>query len=291
MKCSKIIILLITIIFHSCEDNKYSAHTPSYIEINHFKYDGNTNTNKPHPLQYQSTNITDGWISMNGEVIGVFEMPCQVPILSEGLHSFDIYPGIKVNGIAGNRAKYPFYNKFEIDVELIKDQVIPIYPTTSYHKNVTKIFETQGTFEQPGTMFERVNDNDTVPIRQNYEVFQGQYSTAIYLDSVKNKFEIRNIDELELPLNSFMELDFKSNISFNIGLIIINSGNIPIKEELIQLYPTESWKKIYLDLYPLINLGNNNSKYKIYIDGQYNDLVIKNAIYIDNLKLVHNNYD
>lgn len=291
MKCSKIIILLITIIFHSCEDNKYSANTPSYIEINHFEYDGNANTNKPHPPQYQSINITDSWISMNGEVIGVFEMPCQVPILSEGLHSFDIYPGIKVNGIAGNRAKYPFYNKFEIDVELIKDQVISISPTTSYHKNVTKIFEAQGTFEQPGTMFERVNDNDTVPIRQNYEVFQGQYSAAIYLDSVKNKFEIRNIDELELPLNSFMELDFKSNISFNIGLIIINSGNIPIKEELIQLYPTESWKKIYLDLYPLINLGNNNSKYKIYIDGQYNDLVIKNAIYIDNLKLVHNNYD
>ena len=291
MKCSKIIILLITIILHSCEDNKYSANIPSYIEINHFEYDGNTNTNKPHPPQYQSINITDSWISMNGEIIGVFEMPCQVPILSEGLHSFDIYPGIKVNGIAGNRAKYPFYNKFEIDIELIKDQVISISPTTSYHENITKIFEAQGTFEQPGTMFERVNDNDTVPIRQNYEVFQGQYSAAIYLDSVKNKFEIRNIDELELPLNSFMELDFKSNISFNIGLIIINSGNIPIKEELIQLYPTESWKKIYLDLYPLINLGNNNSKYKIYIDGQYNDLVIKNAIYIDNLKLVHNNYD
>ena len=276
--------------YNSCED-RFKANIPSYIEINHFDYDNNTSINPPHPTNYQSTNITDSWLSINGEIIGVFEIPFQAPVLYEGVCSFDIYPGIKVNGISGNRIKYPFYKKFEIDLNLIQEQNIQISPTTSYIDNITFQLAEPGTFEQQGTMFEKVDTSDPTAIRQTYEVFQGQYSAAIYLDSLNNKFDLRNIEELTLPLNTFLELDFKSNISFNIGVVIINSGNIPIKEELIQLYPTENWKKIYLDLYPLINKGNNNSKFKIYLDGQYDDLITNNAIYIDNIKLVHNNYD
>ena len=283
-------ILLITLLYCSCRDT-FTANIPAYIEINNFNFDGNTSIDMPHSAYYNSINITDSWVSMNGEVIGVFEIPSQIPILSEGIHSFDIYPGIKVNGISGNRIKYPFYKKFEIDVTLSQEQILSIQPITSYIENITFQLKEPGTFEQPGTMFERVDTNDPKAIRQTYEVFQGQYSAAIYLDSLNNKFDLRNIDELELPLNTFLELDFKSNISFNVGVVIINSGNIPIKEELIQLYPTENWKKIYLDLYPLINQGNNNSKFKIYLDGQYDDLITNNSIYIDNIKLVHNNYD
>ena len=283
-------ILLITLLYQSCGDS-FTASIPAYIEINNFDFDGNTSIDIPHPTYYNSINITDSWVSMNGEVIGVFEIPSQIPILSEGIHSFDIYPGIKVNGISGNRIKYPFYKKFEINLTLSQEQILSIQPITSYIENITFQLKEAGTFEQPGTMFERVDTNDPKAIRQTYEVFQGQYSAAIYLDSLNNKFDLRNIDELELPLNTFLELNFKSNISFNIGVVIINSGNIPIKQELIQLYPTENWKKIYLDLYPLINQGNNNSKFKIYLDGQYDDLISNNSIYIDNIKLVHNNYD
>ena len=60
-----------------------------------------------------------------------------------------------------------------------------------------------------------------------------------------------------------------------------------IKEELIQIYPTNEWKKIYLDLYPLLSKGNIYSTFKIYMDGQFDDSVENNAIFIDNLKLVH----
>ena len=283
-------IVLITLLYNSCED-KFKADIPSYIEINHFEYDNNTSTNTPHPTEYKSVNITDSWLSIDGEIIGVFEIPFQVPILYEGTHSFDIYPGIKVNGISGNRIKYPFYKKFETDLQLIQEQSIEINPTTSYIENITFQLEEPGTFEQAGTMFERVDTNDPKAIRQTYEVFQGQYSAAIYLDSLNNKFDLRSVDELTLPLNTFLEIDFKSNTSFNIGIIIMNAGNIPVKKELIQLYPTDSWKKIYLDLYPLITQGNNNSKFKIYLDGQYDGLISNQSIYIDNLKLVHNSYD
>ena len=116
-------------------------------------------------------------------------------------------------------------------------------------------------------------------------VFQGNKSAAIFLDSINSYFDIRNINELELKSNTFLELNFKSNINFNIGLIIINNSNLEEKKELIQLYPSEEWKKIYLDLGPLISMGNIFSKFKIYFEGYYQNSEINNEIYIDNIKL------
>mgnify|MGYP001233219747 CR=1 FL=1 len=283
-KLPLIIILLMT---SSCE-GVFIADTPSYINLTSFTYNGDNISEPPHPNEYNSTNITDSWISMDGEIIGVFEIPATIPILSDGIHSFDIYPGIKVNGISGNRTKYPFYTKFETELELERDMIISITPTTTYSPETLFYFEEQGKFEMLGTMFEKSTLSDTNAIIQNDVVFQGSHSLAIFLDSMNNYFDIRNINELELPNNTFLELNFKSNIDFNIGVIIINTGSIDQKEELIQLYASTEWKKIYLELAPLLNMGNSNSKFKIYIDGNYNNNYIFNSIYIDNFKLVYN---
>ena len=282
-----ITFFLIGSLFISCNDD-LTAELPSYIEIRDFKYTGNNSINPPHPDGYNSTNITDVWVSMDGQIIGNFEMPCKIPILSEGNHSFDIYPGIKVNGISGARMKYPFYKKFEIDTILIKNEVISIEPNTSYIKDLpTPIFNTRGQFESQGTMFEKTNMSDTIVIIQSDVVFQGEKSAAVYLDDQNNYFEVRNIEPLELINNTFLELDFLSTVNFNVGLIIINPEQAEQKEELIQLYSTEEWKKIYLDLSPLINMGNSYSKFKIYFEGNYNEEEEENVIYLDNLKLIH----
>ena len=83
-----------------------------------------------------------------------------------------------------------------------------------------------------------------------------------------------------------MEFNFKSNINFNVGLIILNDNNLEQQRELIQLYATGNWKKIYLDLGPLISMGNTLSKFKIYFEGYYDNNTIQNSVYLDNLKLV-----
>ena len=137
-----------------------------------------------------------------------------------------------------------------------------------------------------GNILEASVISDTAHIIQEEIVFQGNKSVAIYLDSINTYFDIRSSDALELTQNTFLELNFKSNINFNVGLVIINNSTIEQKQELIQLYATEEWKKIYLDLSPLISLGNSLSEFKIYLDGNYSNSELKNAVYIDNIKLV-----
>ncbi|MBF25249.1 MAG: hypothetical protein CMP49_01860 [Flavobacteriales bacterium] len=282
-------ILLLSFINLKCSDN-LNADIPSYIEIEEFNYNGNTNSTIPHDQTYNSVNITDAWVTMNGQIIGVFEIPCKIPILGDGIYNFNISPGIKANGIAGNRIKYPFYEIYQSEIEISNNLVSKIHPTTQYKTNTQIIYENEGGFEMiaEGSILEATTISDTVHVIQEDVVFQGNKSLAIYLDSTNTYFDIRTIDELELSQNTFLELNFKSNISFNIGIIITNDLDILQRYELIQLYASDDWKKIYLDLAPLISLGNNSSKYKIYFDGQYSNTEIENAVYIDNLKLVYN---
>jgi hypothetical protein len=272
---SSLIIILATL---SCDDN-LEAELPSYIHIDSFLF--TESESEPGVNE----NITDAWISMNGQVIGVFEMPSTIPILSVGNQSFDIYPGIKVNGISGNRAQYPFYKKYTTSETLSLLETITIEPTTSYKDGTSFLFKTQGQFEIDGTMLEKTLISDTSAIIQEEIVFQGSRAAAIYLDENNTYFDIRNIEELNLETNTFLELNFKSNISFNIGIVIKN--NIEEKQELIQIYPSDEWKKIYLDLSTIISMGNSLSTFKIYLDGNYDSTQELNAIYIDNLKLVY----
>lgn len=285
---SSIIILFIT----SCNKNM-TADIPSYIEINNFDYMGNNDQTIPHPNSYNSTNITDAWVTMDGQIIGNFEIPCKIPILSEGEHSFDISAGIKVNGIAGSRIKYPFYEKYQTTITLNKSESTHLSPETTYKTDSSDPttpsfrFKQKGSFEELGTMFEKSPISDTALIIQNEVVFQGGYSAAIYLDSTNTYFDVRTnteLDSLTFNTNTFLELNFKSNINFNVGLIIIN--DIEQKQELIQLYATDEWKKIYLDFEPLINMGNSLSKFKIYFEGTYDENETNNNVYLDNLKLV-----
>jgi hypothetical protein len=277
---------------NSCAKN-IKADIPSYIEIHHFDYEGNSSQTPPYSHSYNSTNITDVWITMNGEILGNFEIPCTIPILSEGQHSFDMSPGIKVNGIAGSRIKYPFYEKYQTEIILNMNESVYVAPETRYKTTTNDpttpsfSFKETGSFEGIGTMFEASSASDTTVVIQNETVFQGEYSAAIYLDSVNTYFDVRTnteLDSLVFNTNTFLELDFKSNINFNIGLVIIN--DIEQKQELMQLYATDEWKKIYLDLKPLINMGNSLSKFKIYFEGSYDENEIKNSVYLDNLKLV-----
>ena len=281
-------LIIITQLISSCAQD-LTAEIPSYIEINNFDYLGNNSTTTPHPGGYENynpINVTDVWISMNGNTIGTFEIPCKIPILDEGIHSFDIYPGIKVNGISGTRIKYPFYEKYELDTELSKEEIVEISPKTSYKEETMFYFEEKGQFEVGGTMFEKSFNSDTSKIIQNEVVFQGTHSAAIYLDSTNTYFDVRNIEELELQNNTFLELNFLSSIDLNVGLIIFNNNDVEDKQELIQLYPTNDWKKIYLDLSPIISMGTPSSKFKIYFEGMYDTNQNINATYLDNLKLV-----
>ena len=295
-------ITLFILIFSSINCSKnLIADIPAYIEIKEFNYTNNSENKKPYTLNYHSTKITDAWVTMDGQFLGVFEIPCIIPIhlannLQSSLHSFDIYPGIKVNGISATRAQYPFYEKFTIDTTIFRDSTVLLKPTTQYKNIAVDKFDGRGTFESKSEMLlntdstmqasdcTNISSSSATPISQTDEVFQGARSLAIYLNNDQNYFHISS-DTISLEGTTFLELNFKTTTTLKAGVIIVNSDKLQQKEELIQLHPTNIWKKTYLDITHLINKGNSYSSFKIYFEGcGLNNST--NHIYIDNLKLM-----
>jgi len=95
-------------LFQSCKKADINDGVPSYISIPSIKVDSiqsgvGSNSNK----------ITDAWIYFDNNLQGVYPLPATFPVLLQGKQNISIKAGIKNNGIAATRAKYPFYDYYK----------------------------------------------------------------------------------------------------------------------------------------------------------------------------------
>ena len=113
----KITYLLILLVLSSCQKED-TGGIPTYLKIDNITLDeGNT-----------TSNITDAWVYINGQLQGVYELPAKFPVLEEGNTDIKVYAGIKNNGIAARQNVYPFYNSYTINTELSINSTIEIKP-------------------------------------------------------------------------------------------------------------------------------------------------------------------
>ena len=271
MKYIKLLLFILFIITLTACQKELEADRASYVTIESFKYNTNNNETIPFSNDFESINISDCWVTFNGQFIGAYEMPSNIPVHMSGNINARISPGIKVNGISSNRIIYPFYKEYEISTEINLDQNIELYPVTEYRDNVDLDDLTGGDFEI-GNILIATEFSDTIPITQTENVFQGNKSCAIYLDTTNQYFLIKNIEPLTFQNyidDIFLELDFKSSIPFRVGLILNN--DVSTRQEHMIIYESNDWKKLYLDLSPIIGLGGNLNNYNIYFEADLPD--------------------
>ena len=287
MKYLKSLLFILFIINLTACQKELEADRASYVTIESFNYNTNNNETIPFSNDFESINISDCWVTFNGQFIGAYEMPSKIPVHMSGNINARISPGIKVNGISSNRIIYPFYKEYEISTEINLDQNIELYPITEYRDNVDLDDLTGGDFEI-GNILIATEFSDTIPITQTENVFQGNKSCAIYLDTTNQYFLVKNIESLTFQNyidDIFLELDFKSSIPFRVGLILNN--DVSTRQEHMIIYESNDWKKLYLDLSPIIGLGGNLNNYNIYFEADLPDEMSSGFVYLDNLKIVH----
>lgn len=276
------ILILIGIFFITCSKEKYEATIPSYITINNITL--TTNYNEEGSA---SSNITDAWVFINDDLVGVYELPATFPILKEGDVELKVYAGIKDNGIAATRARYLLYDPHIEHINLVKEQTLVINPQVTYNSDVK--FTWKEDFENASLSFLYHVNSDTTIFKQNGTVKEGSYSGKIILESSMNFFEATSVSYSNIPKNGtpvYFELDFKTNEPIVVG--IYHDGDQYAK---ITLNVAENWKKIYINLTDLVNAPVNANDIKVFFGFQEtaNDpfLTDNPEVYIDNLKLVH----
>ena len=266
----KITYLLIVLVIASCQKEDTSG-IPTYLKIDNIASDeGNT-----------TSNITDAWVYVNDQLQGVYELPAKFPVLEEEIQTVRIKAGIKINGIASSRIAYPFYTSYFEDISFTPNETKTITPIVSYLNGIDFFLE---DFEGSGLEI----DTDSLSFtRDNIDGLDGNYGKITLQDSMYiseiTTFELKNLPQAGAPV--FLELDYKSNTQFLVG-VYVNYPQSVIQKDLLWINPKQEWNKIYVNLTTTISEGINASSFKVFI-GMKREGEDPNELYFDNLKVVY----
>lgn len=270
--------------FFSCEIINPDEKTPSFIHIDSIGFQSQL------PEGTADQYIADAWVFVNGKKLGAFELPATIPILEEGPAEIAIYPGIKLNGQSALRGVHPFFSSYTQTYNLVPDSTINIHYTSNYNSGIE--FSLIEDFEGSGIVFDRSSDSDTMIYRTNdpLEVFEGNSSGIIQLNNDRKIVDIRSIETFVLPKStgySFLELNFKTSNTVTVGLVSNRLSSGAYFDPIVVLKPTDTWRKIYVNLTPVVARETTALNFNIYFAAQLDNDKAASYILLDNIKLVH----
>lgn len=283
------LLFLLPILSSSCVKNNPD---PSWLQVTEWTLEANPDLNgEEGQLTHK---LTDAWVYIDDQLIGVFEVPFKIPILKNGFSKIRLYPTIRVNGIAATKMRNEHLEAFEIEAELIQNQTLQINPVTHYKSNVSFWIEDFEDInikltDDPNTSSAHLNlANDTL------KWFNGNYYGRVLLNAQDSMWiAYTNQDQqLSIPKNkqAMLEIDYCNSVPFTHYLLFVNSNGT--NENLM---PTMNkspmnmlrWKKIYILLSEVITAGPNNSNYIQAFKAFYDASISNNLILIDNIKVVY----
>lgn len=274
-------------IYSSCNIINPDETIPSYIKIE--KIDKVTNSLTEGS---NSEKISDAWVFVNDQLIGIFELPCLIPVLQSGNSKISIQAGIKVNGISALRFPYPFYRFYVTQAQLTPDSITTLEPEIAYFEDVN--FAYRANFDDPsGITLEPTVNSDTsiVVINDPSRVFEGNGSAYAVLTRDSTVMSFQSTVVMNLPKNGrtvYLEMDYKVNDIFDVGLISITPTNTFSRASLT-LNPTQGWNKVYVNLTENASLATDATGYRLFFRAERTTGSPPLELFLDNLKVVYIN--
>lgn len=283
-KILRLLLIAISTFLSACSLFDKEEPLPAYLYVSEFSL-----TTDYLSQGTASQRITDCWVFVDEQLIGAFELPARIPILKYGNRKINVSAGIMLNGIEKSRAAYPFYKPVIFDIDLQPGKVDTLSPTTTYQTFAD--FEYMEDFESPGISLTNTVRSDTtvLQISDPAKVFEGSKCMGIYLDDTKRVFEGTTIQTLNLPTRGeevFMEMNFKSNNSFSIGLTVIAPDGLSVNIPYLVLNPNTNWRKIYINFTPVTGAQPAGSRFKLFIASTQDNPGTLPEILIDNIKVI-----
>ena len=290
MICRKLLHILVFSLFlllllaqTSCEKFSGDQTIPAYLKID------SISLSTDYPTQGSASNsIVDAWVYIDGELIGVFQLPAKFPVLKHGTHTLQVLPGVKKDGIATTRINYPFYQIPSKTINLVPDSTLDVGILKATYSSKTK-FVWMEDFDNSAISLDTTSSATmhihlTTPTGDS--TFERYHSAIIDLDTVGSTFEAASHSTFPIPNSAvYLEMNFNVNTYLEVGVYVTSYGiinQIPI----VILNPTNNkWKKIYVDLTDILNTYSGSTAYRVYF-------YLKNStgdhyrILLDNIKVL-----
>ncbi len=232
-----------------------------------------------------SHKITDLWLYVNGKYQGAYAVGNPMPIPTGGeAVTINIFAGIKNNGISDTRIPWPFYNYLTFDTLITSGTTIERDFTFDYKSSAT--FTWTENFENSMSLTRSANSSIGVVAAAKEDCFEGK-SGLLKMEAADTYLQVQSTTDFSLPLgnpNVYMELNYKCNTEFEIGLI----GSSTEQKPIMTINKQENWNKIYIQLATAVNASPTSDSYYIYFkmiraDGSTD---VKKVV-LDNIKLLY----
>ncbi|MEX2597091.1 MAG: hypothetical protein WEC59_09215 [Salibacteraceae bacterium] len=291
------LILLIGLMLESasCTLLDKPEQIPAWLKIDSFQLVDNPNVDEGS----LSHDITDAWVFIDDEMIGIFELPARIPILDEGKHTLLIGPGVKVSTISTLRDNYAFYEAYESEVNLIPDETINLTPTTRYRDlNGVYSYILVEDFEDNFLDMEDVSGSDAEIVRTTNPnfVFEGNGSGLLEISDTATAAGIKTSNTYKLPQQGravFLEFDYYTEFPLVVGVHIENTGARSQTIDYLTLRRDSSgavnFKKAYVALQSTLAQATNLESAYIYFLPDFFAPGTNNSgiVLIDNVKIMH----
>ena len=292
-------VLFTVLLPTSCKKFEGSQTVPSYIRIDtvglscdYYTYGANTHA------------FIDVWAYIDGNDLGCFELPATIPVLKEGRHTVSFLPGIARDGISYYRPYYPFVAPVEVELDLVPDSIIRVFPVFNYWPNGENLHvRWMEDFDRGSISIQPTPQSDTTILRvggplawHDPEGVHSTYSGKVVLTSDTMQFCIATNEEFEdLPTTGsacMLEMDYKCSDTCAVGLFYLDGAVQQF--QILRLRPTgasgvepEQWKKIYVNLGPYLVDFEDATYFKLYISSWYDRNDGPQYLYYDNLKIIY----
>lgn len=284
-----LITLLIGFLLNGCVKNN---PLPVWLEINEWTLESNPLNTNGEPA-FLSHNFTDVWVYVDNKVIGVFEVPCKIPILINGENkNIKFYPAIRNNGISSTKKLYPFTEGYNVNMNLVAGETYTFNPVTRYTTAVK--FWTED-FESSTVKLETDTDYSTTTLDFGSDpaiALSGDYG-HIGVSTDNSLWVGVTTEALTLPKGSevYLEVDYRNTAPILTGVKAINTiGTItdnPNVSMNAQSATDVKWKKIYIQLGEIVSYSTSAYTFKQYFKVQLPETLSSADVYIDNIHVVY----
>ncbi len=278
------LIVIITTIFTGCKKLEISPENrPGYINISKGTLIEEGQTFKEH--------VGFVWMYVYPEYYGTFSLPKKVPVIKKGSQKLFFQGAVAKNGGYLTPTQYPFWTFDSLETDITPDSVINYTPVFRYYDDTLLVFPFYENFEDAVVNLEKYSSRaDSIPIIPTDSIpYLGTRCGIIKFDTTKQIFEVKSSNAFTFPRTEqiWLEIAVRGNQLLQAGLIEEKIDGTQVVYNYITLVPSETeWKKIYVDMTPLVYSLPSTSKFRLYLfsnsykqPGRY--------IMIDDIKLIH----
>lgn len=263
----------------------------------------------PKPV-IKPANIKDVWVYQgNNTLIGAYELDSQlyIPIQNAQEKQFTFMGGVWEDGLSVLHTIYPFWKPYTTTLKLDKtnpQEAEPVALQFEYISTAKEAIYPNSTsiegenFDRTSLAFDTLTGSTAVLVRQNYEVYEGNYSGHIQLNSTNNYIEIithKNEEGMSIPLpgTTWLEITYKSDVNIDIAVLAKSTSSSDyVINRKGGLSPRNNWTTVYINMDYLLGNGiitGQTYKYKLDLAAKFNESLGKPTqnIYLDNIRILY----